>query len=433
MSGDERPYRELSNRAIFWAAVVLIVVGVGLAVVLLVVFGGGEHSAQLDAIKTAGTIVVGTGGAAALWLAARRQRTSEIALNQKHADQQAAERAHALQERVAAASEADAESRRITESYGRAVDQVGSDKAPVRLGGLYALRRLAQDNPGQRQTIVDVICAYLRMPAVDGEDEVPAQELQVRMTAQRILARHLRDGAEFWPGIDLDLTGAVLTRFSFTGCRVRAADFTDARFDGAADFSDAEFGEPAIFRSVRFQGYADFDGVTFSSLVKFTGADFADEVSFRKARFHGTAGFVWATFGGYAYFRSAVFADVASFGTSVFAGAGFGEAEFQDAAEFGATRFTGGAGFDGTRFGALAWFADARFLAGAHLAGAEFDDEHPFNCLREKSGALVPQRSWVRLDTGKDGRYWPTGWAVVPGAVSPDGESGGEWGILTPS
>jgi len=70
----------LSSRAMAWAAVVLIVLGVGLAVGLLVAFGNGRYSDQLDVIKTAGTIVVGTGtgSAAALWLTARRQRASEL-------------------------------------------------------------------------------------------------------------------------------------------------------------------------------------------------------------------------------------------------------------------------------------------------------------------------------------------------------------------
>jgi hypothetical protein len=34
---------------------------------------------------------------------------------------------------------------------------LGSDKAQVRFGGLYALERLAQNNPTQRQTIVNVL------------------------------------------------------------------------------------------------------------------------------------------------------------------------------------------------------------------------------------------------------------------------------------
>ena len=101
----------------------------------------------------------------------------------------------------------DATERRITELYTKAVEQLGNDKAPVRLGGLYALERLAQDNPAQRQTIVNVICAYLRMPfapeAPEARRRTPGrrveplaymwqQERQVRLTAQRILADHLR-------------------------------------------------------------------------------------------------------------------------------------------------------------------------------------------------------------------------------------------------
>jgi hypothetical protein len=58
----------------------------------------------------------------------------------------------------------DATERRVTELYTKAADQLGSDKAPVRLAGLYALERLAQDNPSQRPTIVNVICSYLQMP-----------------------------------------------------------------------------------------------------------------------------------------------------------------------------------------------------------------------------------------------------------------------------
>ena len=50
------------------------------------------------------------------------------------------------------------------ELYAKAVEQLGHEKAPVRLGALYSLERLAQDKPERRQTIVNVICAYLRMP-----------------------------------------------------------------------------------------------------------------------------------------------------------------------------------------------------------------------------------------------------------------------------
>ena len=68
------------------------------------------------------------------------------------------------QEMATGLSDRDAPERLISELYTTAVEQLSSDKAPVRFGGLCALERLAQDNPSHRQTAVNVICAYLRMP-----------------------------------------------------------------------------------------------------------------------------------------------------------------------------------------------------------------------------------------------------------------------------
>ncbi|WHT22421.1 hypothetical protein N8J89_15525 [Crossiella sp. CA-258035] len=87
--------------------------------------------ARAEAIRTGLTAAGGTGAALALLLAVRRQRSTEAALG--------------LQAEAAA-------------------DQLGSDKARVRLNGLYALARLAEGNADHRQMIVDLICAYLRMP-----------------------------------------------------------------------------------------------------------------------------------------------------------------------------------------------------------------------------------------------------------------------------
>jgi len=108
---------------------------------------------QLDAIRTASAITVAAGGAVALLLAARRQRSTEETLEHQRETLE-------HQREVAQAIERDAAEQRIIELYARAVDQLGAEKAPVRLGGLHALERLAQNNPVQRQTIVDVICAY---------------------------------------------------------------------------------------------------------------------------------------------------------------------------------------------------------------------------------------------------------------------------------
>jgi uncharacterized protein YjbI with pentapeptide repeats len=388
----------LSPKAIWSAAAVIVAVGVGVAVWLLLAYGSGDTQAanQLDAIKTAGTIVVGTGGAAALMLAARRQRTAEIALkhteaalrqkdrDQAHQEQVAADtRAH--QERVAAATEADAAARRITELYTKAADQLGSDKAPVRLTGFYALERLAQDNPDQRQTIVNVICAYLRMPYTPPR-ELPAdagidqliehrglvQERQVRLTAQRLLTTHLSPGdggpthptPTFWHNVDLDLTGAYLINFDLRGCIIGNCSFDWGTFTGHAQFSRATFTSKASFHAATFTGHAWFSRATFTGDVRFTVAAFTRDAWFERATFTGNAQFSLATFACKARFTLATFTGEVQFGLAT------SDSWFDDAAMSTRTpnsteaKFADGAAFGGATFDQGVPDEVARFLPG---------------------------------------------------------------------
>ncbi|HEY3467350.1 MAG TPA: hypothetical protein VGL47_19620, partial [Amycolatopsis sp.] len=219
--------RTLTSRSIVLGATALLAVGAIAATLLLRTSSGPGAAERLDAIKTAATLVAGAGGAAALLLAARRQRSTELTLLH--------------QQWVSRLTEHDAAERRLTDLYLKAVEQLGSPHAAVRHGGLYALERVAQDNPHQRQTVVNVICAYLRSnphPSQVGglrnrnlRINGPAsaysiasgdrhQEREVRLTAQRIIEAHLRATSEkFWPDIDLDLTGAALIGFDLAHCR----------------------------------------------------------------------------------------------------------------------------------------------------------------------------------------------------------------------
>jgi len=348
----------LSNRVIAWSTVALTLVATGIAWPLLSVYGLG-----LEAIRTVGTIVLGAGGAVGLLLAARRQQTAERELVEKRRDlahkervQQHAEAAAAdtlaQQSRAAEVSESDGAERRITELYAKAVEQLGSEKAPVRLGGLYALERLAQNTLSQRHTVVNVLCAYLRMPldparSPDGdESEVSpryAQESQVRIAAQRILTVHLKPGTHsgspadtFWPDIDLDLAGATLVDLRLERCRVRSADFSgatflgytnmggttflergefdDATFLGSARFSEASFVKDAKFRAVRFRGPVRYRGTVFHRDARFTGTCFEEDVWFGDAAFRSDVWFTGANFERDVRFGRAVFAREARFG-----------------------------------------------------------------------------------------------------------------------
>jgi hypothetical protein len=295
--GEHDEHQVLSTTTIAVWAVGLIVVAGASVTLLWTLFSHGDQrdSVRLDTIRTGASIVVGTGGAAALLLTARRQRSTELDLKQK---------------------DHDATERRVTELYGKAADQLGSDKAPVRLAGLYALERLAQDNAAHRQTIVNLICAYLRMPfppprsyrgdarsaarpapkrspglrrsSGAGTDTDERQEFEVRQTAQRLLVEHLRPGDDperpdpsFWAETDLNLAGATLVKLVMTHTRVRSASFVGATLCGPTTFRGTAFAGTADFRAARFSGLADFRRVTFDpERTTFKEAVFEGEVDF---------------------------------------------------------------------------------------------------------------------------------------------------------
>jgi hypothetical protein len=68
----------LSNWSIVAGALVVLAVTAVVWFVLLRRYGGQRAQIQVDTIRTAGTLVIGTGGAVALLLTARRQRYTEL-------------------------------------------------------------------------------------------------------------------------------------------------------------------------------------------------------------------------------------------------------------------------------------------------------------------------------------------------------------------
>ncbi|MFE3497581.1 pentapeptide repeat-containing protein [Streptomyces sp. NPDC059175] len=317
-----------------------------------------EVTTQLELAKLAFATVAGLGALVALVTGYRRQRIDEAA--QILAQKTASDTAH------------DAAERRITELYGQSVEQLGHEHAAVRLGGLYALERLAQDNPDHRETVVSVICAYLRMPFLS--QEIPAsaprgvtyplnlletldregqQELQVRLAAQSILRSHLihhqgSSGRNYWSGIVLNLSGAELIHFSLQECKVFLANFEGARFIGHTGFYAAEFNIANFIGSV-FQGsasyekatfrLANFDNSTFAGAAGFKEATFGDIAAFDNVAFNDDAIFARASFRDSTYFRSAKFTAAAIFVDASIKEARFQGAEFSGYATFQSARF----------------------------------------------------------------------------------------------
>jgi uncharacterized protein YjbI with pentapeptide repeats len=377
---EEGPtFEVLRSRTVVWLAVLMVVIGTGVATWLVLAYGRGDPQNSLEAIKTAGTIVIGSGGAIALWLAVRRQRTAELAIAQKDRELRQKDRDQAHTAR-------DAVERRVTELYTMAAAQLGSEHAHVRIAGLYALERLAQNNRDQRQVIVNVLCAYLRMPhASDGADSTEpdqdrdlrtTQERQVRLTAQRLLTSHLHRGQPanaFWPDITLDLADATLLDFNLDRCHLHGATFDGARFHGITGLSLAEFTGPVSFDNARFTSRARFINTVWAESASFTGTRFDDEVNFAKAMFGSITTFDGTQFEGNADFSGTRFDNV-WFDDASFAGAvKFDGAEFVGRAQFGADKH------NATHFNGLTFFRATRFDQDVIFSGARFADTVVFD------------------------------------------------------
>ena len=143
----------------------------------------------------------------------------------------------------------------ITERFSRAVDHLGNDNVDVRIGGLYALERIAKNSPDDRRMIQVVIGSYLRnrspwpVGSPDGpEHPTPTVDeslpwLRMRapdiQTALVILARRptSRDAPRLYLS-RVDLRSVQLENSQLTNAHIRRANLARAwlrgtRLDGS--------------------------------------------------------------------------------------------------------------------------------------------------------------------------------------------------------
>ena len=159
-------------------------------------------------------------------------------------------------QKIAEADSAHDRTRVFNERFTTIAAQLGDAQPAVRLAGVHAMAGLADDWKSNRQTCIDVLCAYLRLPYEPdpGEQALAPERLafrasrEVRHTVIRVISAHLSGAATVsWQGLNFDFTGVV--------------------FDNGGDFSHAKFtGGTATFNGAEFTG-----GRVDFGLAEFTG------------------------------------------------------------------------------------------------------------------------------------------------------------------
>lgn len=262
-------YRPIFHIAIWVTSAALV--GIGLYNLLIPRLVGPTDS-RLDAVQLILAIMAGVGAVFLGVYAYRRQRLQEVASVRDDYGQ-------------------------FLLRYNSATQQIADDKAAARLAGVYAMTRLADDWPAQRQQCVDVLCAYLRMPPTSdpGDDEVRSTIL--RVIVERIRYKYHPDS---WSSLSFNFDRAVFYDLDMTGVEFYGpkVSFRGAHFQGVTNFSHTIFGTQARFDRASFTGpflsfdFASFEGnivsfretKMFSEITSFTGSLFCvNEGSFDSA------------------------------------------------------------------------------------------------------------------------------------------------------
>jgi hypothetical protein len=169
----------------------------------------------------------------------------------------------------------------ITDRYTRAIEQLGSDKPEVRLGGIYALKRIAKDSVPDGATIAEVLTAFIRgrAPWPPSRPDQPSEDTPIKEIP------FLRYRA---PDVQAALT-ALGRQPSMTASHPLNLSDTDLR---RADLSDADL-QGARLLGARLQGAnvraAQLQKITYA-MLSFRERDLTPRRSGRKGSTGGRRG-----------------------------------------------------------------------------------------------------------------------------------------------
>jgi uncharacterized protein YjbI with pentapeptide repeats len=181
---------------------------------------------------------------------------------------------------------------KLTDRFSKAVELLGSEKLDVRLGGIYALERIARDSLKDHWTVMEVLTAFVReqsrtdykkwreqLSASKQNADAPIHDKKTPadiQTALTVIGRRKWIEQEN-PRQRIDLSESFFENADFTGGNFCRADFNSSDLTGAL-LSDTDFSSATLIGAKLIR-------VGLRS-TKFVGADLS-RANFRRALFKG--------------------------------------------------------------------------------------------------------------------------------------------------
>ena len=329
------------------------------------------------------------------------------------------------------------------ERYTKAVEQLGDEKSPIRMGGVYTLVGLVdewledesiekyEDRLKEGQVIVNNLCAYIRSPFTlashynELSEDAPSlegiykdkkeefyvdkaildSEADVRLSIIKEIHDRIQDpdkntpGA--WSGFEYDFSGSTffypidLTNsyyakpINFSGSTYKGwADFCGSTYQALADFSRSTYQALADFSRSTYQGRVDFNGSTYQALADFRGSTYQGRVDFSGSIYQGGADFSGSIYQGGAYFTCSIYQGGAYFTCSTYTDwADFRGSTYTDWAYFTGSTYQGGAYFTGSTYTGWADFRDSTYTGWADFRDSTYTDWADFRNSTYQGGA----------------------------------------------
>ena len=286
------------------------------------------------------------------------------------------------------------------ERYTKAVEQLGDEKAPIRMGGVYTLvglvdewleeKSLSDDERFKEgQVIINNLCAYIRSPFTlashydelsqdsptpegiykDKKEEfyidkaILDSEADVRLSIIKEIHDRIQGPDKNTPGawsdFEYDFSGSTffypidLTNSYYA----KPINFSDSIYQSRADFSGSTYRDEAYFGGSTYQGGADFGGSTYKDVADFGGSTYQGRADFSRSTYQW-ASFIGSTYQGWAYFSDSTYKSWAYFTDSTYQWASFNDSTYKSWAYFSDSTYENETNFSGSIFYQETYFGE---------------------------------------------------------------------------
>ena len=336
------------------------------------------------------------------------------------------------------------------ERYTKAVEQLGSKEAPVRIGGVYTLVGLVDEwlldenldyteKVREGQVIINSLCAYIRSsfalafhydeltqesPTAEGlyknreqDFYIDKAEFKSEADIRLSIIKEIHDRLQSpeintpgaWSDFEYDFSGSTFfypidfTRsyyakpVNFSGSAYQdEVRFGGSTYQGGADFSGSIYWRGADFLSSTYQSQANFTGSTYQDKAVFSSSTYQDGANFSGSTYQGEVFFRGSVYRGWVVFNGSAYREEADFcGSTYRRGADFSDSTYWGKIVFGGSVYQGWAVFRDSAYRGEAAFNDSVYWGGADFSGSTYRGRTGFgNSIYQEGANLSRSTYW---------------------------------------